>query len=564
MCTGAAHLNADEPRDTVPVAAPAPLTDVEGDGNQLPTSSTNESDFIDLFPELSDFRKRFTSNFVFMYNNINSYRHKHISIMELLNRGLVDYIAIAESKLSLDFPIAQFSSKNYEHYRQDFTLTSGGLLVHLREDIPQCRIPHAEINAHGFESICIEVTIGSTKTVITSIYKHPYVKNAYFKSCFSFIIDCLLKKYDDLIFLADANLCPKRSNTIKDICDTYGLTNLIKKPTCHKGRESTLLDIVLVSNPKRYSGTLNAKFYPSDFHNVVGGATRRFAPVKKPYHLKYRSYKKFDDTKFMNEMSCAPFHVAEIFDDVDDMAWFTSSLVSNVLDEHAPFKTKILKSKPVPYMNSELRKTMYAQNMARNKFIKFGQNHWESFRKLRNKAVALRKRSIKKYFMTRCEKPNREFWKTISPFISDKNSKTSNALSLNENGMVITDPSEIAEIFNDHFVNVAKEIGFQDSITSVNSAISKHSSHSSVLKIRERFKEAEKTFSFECVDSQTVMLCLKNLNPRKAIGYDCIPGKILKLACRELSSPITYIINSSILQNVFPSQIKYEKISPLF
>ena len=117
-----------------------------------------------------------------------------------------------------------------------------------------------------------------------------------------------------------------------------------------------MIDVLLVTNPKRYISVLNTEFCLSDFHNVIGAATRRYAPVRKPYKIHYRSFRKFDDSSFINDMSSAPFHVAEIFDDVSDMAWFTSSLVSDITNCHAPIKTKYVKCKSVPYMNSSLKK----------------------------------------------------------------------------------------------------------------------------------------------------------------------------------------------------------------
>ena len=206
-----------------------------------------------------------------MYNNINSYRHKHASICDILVKHLVDFIAIAETKLDASFPSDLYRVQNFEIYRQDLTSKSGGLLVHVRDDIPQRRLPQAEVNSCGFESICIELSVGTAKTVVTSIYKHPYVKFDFFKTCFSKIIDYLLRTYDDFIFLADANCCPTKSNTIQDLCDLYGISNLVKDPNCHKGPNSMFL---------------------SDFHNIIGAATRRFAPVRKHYSLQYRSLKK--------------------------------------------------------------------------------------------------------------------------------------------------------------------------------------------------------------------------------------------------------------------------------
>ena len=81
--------------------------------------------------------------------------------------------------------------------------------------------------------------------------KHPKMKLELFKSKMWFIADKMFSTYSDTIFLGGRNCCPSLSNTIKDICDLYGLKNLIQEPTCHKGNTSTLID-VLVSNLRKY------------------------------------------------------------------------------------------------------------------------------------------------------------------------------------------------------------------------------------------------------------------------------------------------------------------------
>ena len=420
----------------------------------------------DIFPGVSSFRRCFMSNFIFTYVNINSFRHKFAPSSEILSKKFVDFMAIAETKLDSSFPSAQFYVEDFTLHRQDFTALSGGLIVYIRSDLPHRRLKYAEVNCDGFESLCIAVTIGNTKTAITALYKHPAVNNDCFKKSVSHIADCLLKTYDDLVFLGDANCCPTKSTTIQDLCDTYGLSNLVKEPTCHKGPTSTLLDVILVTNHKRYSGVLNTNFCLSDVHNIIGAATKRFAPSQKPRKINYRSFHHFNDSDFLYDISSAPFHVAEIFDDVDDMAWYTSTLITDVVDFHAPMKSKFVKCKPVPYMNSQLRKALYARNMARNKFKKFGKSHWEENRRERNRVVSIRKQSIKNYFSKKCEKADRNFWATIKPFLTDKKFKGNNTIILNENDKTVTDSCEVAEIFNKYFVSIASKIGPPDPIIS--------------------------------------------------------------------------------------------------
>ena len=56
--------------------------------------------------------------------------------------------------------------------------------------------------------------------------------------------------------------------------------------------------------------------------------------------FKYRSYKNFDNNKFLNDVSSIPYCVTEIFDDPDDCYWAWNKLTMDIVDEHAPLKTK--------------------------------------------------------------------------------------------------------------------------------------------------------------------------------------------------------------------------------
>jgi hypothetical protein len=57
----------------------------------------------------------------------------------------------------------------------------------------------------------------------------------------------------------------------------------------------------------------------------------------------YRSYKKFNDVMFSEELGQAPYHVSEIFEDVNDSYWFCETLTKSIMDEHAPIKNRVIK-----------------------------------------------------------------------------------------------------------------------------------------------------------------------------------------------------------------------------
>jgi hypothetical protein len=482
---------------------------------------------------------------------------------DILSNGCVDFFAISETKIDPSFPNAQFNVDGFTIYRQDNTSSSGGLLIYVRSDIPHRRLPLAEINDGNIETVCIEVTVGKVKTVIASVYKHPKVGHEIFRNQMCMMADKLLLSCADFVLMGDMNCCPTKSDTIKYLCDTYGLTNLIKKPTCHKGEEGTLLDVILVTNSKKYAGVSNSEFCLSDFHNLIGAATKRHAPSKKPREIIYRSFKNFTENEFRETIASAPFHVSDIFDDVDDAAWFTNKLIGDICDHHAPRKSKLLKCTPVPYMNANLRKAQYKRNIYRNKVKKYGKSHWEEYRRQRNAVVSVRKKSIAKYFQKNCSKHDKSFWSAISPFMSTKH-RNEAKITLKNGEMLVTDDNEVANIFNDYFSTIAVDIGDNDAIISVSQSITKYENHPSVLKIKCHFPNAENTFRFREVSLDEIKHKLKSMKTSKATGYDNISGKLLRHGYEEFALPVKNMINLCLSKNIFPAVMKFAEVSPLF
>ena len=50
------------------------------------------------------------------------------------------------------------------------------------------------------------------------------------------------------------------------------------------------------------------------------------------------------------------------------------------------------------------------------------------------------------------------FWQTIRPFLSNKGCPSQNTIVLRELNDIKTNPSEVCEICNAHFINVASDI----------------------------------------------------------------------------------------------------------
>ena len=74
--------------------------------------------------------------------------------------------------------------------------------------------------------------------------------------------------------------------------------------------------------------------------------------------------------KFLQDLYMAPFHIIDIFDDVDDMLYAFEQLSTEILNEHAPLKQAVIRRNQVPHMNEEWRKKIRYRNKLWKKFTR--------------------------------------------------------------------------------------------------------------------------------------------------------------------------------------------------
>ena len=432
-------------------------------------------------------------------------------------------------------------------------------------DIPARRRQDLEFDL-PIESIVLETTMNNRKWAVIGVYRPPSVENKLFTDVITKGLDKISVHYDNVMLTGDLNydcLSESKCSTLNDLCDIFSMKNLIKSPTCYtKNCIPSLVDVILTNQPQYCFNAINFGCGISDWHNMIGivvkGATVRNEKLK----MKYRSFKHFDAAQFSTDVSKIPFHAALVFDDVEDMYWAHERLLADVIDEHASIKERVSKVKKPAFMNGELRRAIYKKRMCFNKYQKYKtpQNR-ELYRKQRNFVTKLKKTSMRHYFYERCAggPKLKDFWPSIKPFLSKKGSGGWSEIILYENEKMVSSKSEVSEVFNEFFVNVAKDIGNTSKDYNPD-----FSDHPSIQKIKENTQVETEIFSFTPVSSDTVEKVISNLNIKKATGVDNISAKIIKACAPAVSIPISNLINISFRSSEFPAGLKRAQVIPLF
>ena len=141
-----------------------------------------------------------------------------------------------------------------------------------------------------------------------------------------------------------------------------------------------------------------------------------------------------------------------------------------------------------------------------------------------------------------------------SGIISIVNVKTKSQLSrishLPKNGKQVDDPVEMANMFNNYFVNVGGNI--DKSIPRTRKSLMDY-----------LLKRIPNSIFLAPVTEREVKIMIESLNQKKAIGPYSIPVFLLKILCRYIAVPLSKIFNQFFETGIFPDCLKIGKVNPL-
>ena len=112
---------------------------------------------------------------------------------------------------------------------------------------------------------------------------------------------------------------------------------------------------------------------------------------------------------------------------------------------------------------------------------------------------------------------------TIKPFLSKKSCGGGNEVIFCEKDKIVSEQPEVCELFNDHFVNVAKDIG-KSSDDYKEDFFSNHPCIPNILENTPQW-ESDQKFTLKPVGEKYVHKLISNFNVKKATGAVNISAK---------------------------------------
>ena len=161
---------------------------------------------------------------------------------------------------------------------------------------------------------------------------------------------------------------------------------------------------------------------------------------------------------------------------------------------------------------------------------------------------------------------DKKFWTSVKPLFCKKTKSVEN-ITLDDNGKLVRNEKEVANIFNVFFVNIVPNMNTEhDFLNTTNishnpieNAIYKYENHPCVTAIKKHMKDTHSLFSFQTVTKENIAKLITNLYIKKAVQSMDIPTKLVK----EFGCLFSIFIASNVNKCTYVDDFKKAKIRPL-
>ena len=228
----------------------------------------------------------------------------------------------------------------------------------------------SDISTTGFHQLWLKIQVRNLKSIIIcTVYRPQDTPLTCWENDLTTTLIYALSLDKPVYIMGDLNCnllrteC-RESKSLTSFYESFNLSQLIAAPTRMTKSSQSLLDVILTSQTKKvvrlvsWTARLVTMTWSLPSYNLK-------VSWPKTTYITTRSLKNYNPDAFQFDMSCAPWSVVEVFDDVDDKLHAFDLLFNEILDH--PTLTRSIKvcGKPNPYIMEEIRELMKSKNVWR-------------------------------------------------------------------------------------------------------------------------------------------------------------------------------------------------------
>ena len=225
-------------------------------------------------------------------------------------------------------------------------------------------------------------------------------------------------------------------------------------------------------------------------------------------------------------------------------------IVREIFDKYAPLITKRVKSKPAPWLTSQIKTLMNDRDKQLKKYRKtksdFDKRDFQNKRNQVNILLRKSKANYNKELLNENSNDPAKFWKTLKSIYPVSSNESQRTQPFEVDDEKTSDEKKIANGFKSFFSSIIRTLKSK-------AFTMKDFIWSKPIIVDPR---TYKTFRFKQVSPADVCGHLKKLQRKKATGCDDLPSTFLKDSRNAIKSPLSHVINLSMKSGIVPTEWK--------
>ena len=428
-------------------------------------------------------------------------------------------------------------------------------------------------NNNEFQSKWIELSIPRTSNILIAVYyRHPKKNSdSVFNEHLVTTLEKVKSENKEVFIAGDFNYDLLKFSDNKLIDDFISnmfvsfLQPCIPEPTrIVHGNKPSLVDNI-------FTNAISKQIISGNLLNKISDHMPNFIIAKKiitprsKEKRKVRDTHKLDKTKYRLDLDNIDITATIANTDDTDATHYINTIYEDyhdkllrIIDKHAPYKLysrKEMRWRQRPWITGGIQTSIRVKNVFYGKYVRTKNQYWyKCYRHYANAVKHLtfvsKRKHYEKYF-TQNAHNSRKVWRGINEILRKNSNMPNEEIFLNEEGLIITDQKRVADRFNRFFTNVADNL-----LSKIPNSNTKYQDY---LK-----NPNENSIFIKEVDFGEVHDLLKNLDTTKASDIYGISPKLLSSGAREISVNLSRIFNISLSYGIFPDNLKFAKVIPIF
>ena len=485
---------------------------------------------------------------LFGHVNARSLPNSIHEISYILSQTDFDCFGVGETWLAPNTPSDRVHIEGFTIHRNDRKNSrGGGVALYVKNNYKSRKIK-TPLEVIVPENLWVEVDIGKTKIAVGVLYKPPKIPYTIFSN----LIECFIgiySKYEHVVLLGDFNTDLTNLDSapakflFENFIDPLSLKQTINKPTRIAKNSSTLLDLIIVNDPKNVAHSDCTEVGGISDHHLVFAAMTFKKPKFKPYTVTTRDFKNVVWPDFNDDLEAFPWENTLGVSYVNTKVCIFENYITELLDKHAPYRTfRITKKNSTPWISDEIKGMMNGRDSRKIKFNQTGNPiYFDDYKKIRNKVTKMRRKAFGSYIHKNLNskiKKSKDFYKAARQLNIIPNKKTRSPINFSANKL------NKAFTENNNFCVDENKIDEQ------------------IRKMYQKNPPTLHKFKFREVTELEIVKTITGLKTNSS-GVDGINSFILKLIVKRVSHIILDIIQTSFRTKTFPERWKFAIISPI-